>query len=288
MSEEIKRVPINHIIKQIMDEDPNRMKTYSIMMQCDGTVKECSLKTNEKSAMLAKGKAISYERGNMIAMVFARNEEQAVKLANERLIRVIKESLERYKTAHTTQSGIREEERECSTCMWDPSYLNSVTDLKCKNRSSFYGLKADNPDKPCRAMREGTALCGDLPGMAPEGKCYFDHQKDCNAWCKCWEGDKDNDKVRNIRDTQEDIKNCGLPKHKVVEEREDRYGKYIDEKNKQLDKEVEDIVKGSITKVIMASLASGVPCDPDTSSAIKYIESCLEKMNAHIRDEKNE
>jgi len=68
---------------------------------------------------------------------------------------------------------------------------NSAIDLQRKNRSSFYGLKADNPDKPCRAMREGTPLCGDLPGMAPVGKCYFDHQNDCNVQCPCWEGDID-------------------------------------------------------------------------------------------------
>ena len=86
---------------------------------------------------------------------------------------------------------------------------NSVIDLKRKNRSSFYGLKADNPDKPCRAMREGTPLCGDLPGMAPVGKCYFDHQKDCNAWCSNWEGDEDNEEVKNIRQIQNNIKNAG-------------------------------------------------------------------------------
>jgi hypothetical protein len=62
------------------------------------------------------------------------------------------------------------------------------------------------------------------------------------------------------------------------EEKEDTYGKYIDEKNKELDKEVEWIVEGAIAKVITASLASGVPCDPATSDGINYIESCLEKM----------
>jgi hypothetical protein len=68
------------------------------------------------------------------------------------------------------------------------------------------------------------------------------------------------------------------------EEKEDTYGKHIDEKNKQLDKEVEWIVEGAISKVIMASLASGVPCDPDTSDGINYIESCLDKMKKEMEE----
>jgi hypothetical protein len=34
--------------------------------------------------------------------------------------------------------------------------------------------------------------CGDLPGMAPEGKCYFDHHDDCNDKCEYWEGKNEN------------------------------------------------------------------------------------------------
>lgn len=81
-------------------------------------------------------------------------------------------------------------------------------------------LDAPKPfTKPCRAVREDKyPQCGDLPGMAPEGKCYFDHQKDCNAWCLCWEGDEDTEEVKNIREIQNNIKNCGLPKYKVVED----------------------------------------------------------------------
>jgi len=89
----------------------------------------------------------------------------------------------------------------------DPEGFADVIALQRENRSSFYGLHADNPDKPCRAMREGTPLCGDLPGMAPRGKCYFDHQKDCNAWCPCWEGDENREDARNIRKIQESIEN---------------------------------------------------------------------------------
>lgn len=51
-------------------------------------------------------------------------------------------------------------------------------------------------DKPCRAMRERIYVkenwCGDLPSMAPEGKCYFDHHDDCNDKCEYWEGKKEN------------------------------------------------------------------------------------------------
>ncbi len=123
---------------------------------------------------------------------------------------------------NNARRAIREDPEGFKNGFRDFDGTNSLEALKRENHYSFYGVKADNPDKPCRAMREGTPSCGDLPGMAPEGKCYFDHQKDCNAWCSAWEGDEDNDKVRNIRDTQEDIKNGGLPKHKVVEETQDK------------------------------------------------------------------
>lgn len=56
------------------------------------------------------------------------------------------------------------------------------------------------------------------------------------------------------------------------------YEGYIDWKNEQLDKEVMQIVEGAISKINMASLASGIPCDPDTSDGIRSIELCLEKM----------
>jgi len=52
----------------------------------------------------------------------------------------------------------------------------------------------NHPDKPCKIMRERLHLknnmCGDLPAGTPEGKCYFDHSRDCNAWCPYWEGIK--------------------------------------------------------------------------------------------------
>lgn len=68
----------------------------------------------------------------------------------------------------------------------------------------------------------------------------------------------------------------------LLEGDEDTYGKELDERNKQLDKEVEWIVEGAISKIIMASLASGIPCDPDTSDGIRSIESCLEKMKKEM------
>lgn len=46
-------------------------------------------------------------------------------------------------------------------------------------------------DKPCKAMREKLYLKGhwegDLPGLAPIGKCYFVHSKDCNEKCPYYE-----------------------------------------------------------------------------------------------------
>ena len=42
-------------------------------------------------------------------------------------------------------------------------------------------------DKPCRAMKEKIYLkenwSGDLPGLAPIGKCYFDYSKECTEEC---------------------------------------------------------------------------------------------------------
>lgn len=111
--------------------------------------------------------------------------------------------------------AIREDPEGFKNGFRDLDGTNSLEALKRKNHYRFYGLKADNPDKPCRAMREGTNLCGDLPGMAPEGKCYFDHQKDCNAWCTQWEGDEEDEEVKKIREIQDKIRNCGLPKYKV-------------------------------------------------------------------------
>lgn len=51
-----------------------------------------------------------------------------------------------------------------------------------------------------------------------------------------------------------------------------------DPRTEQLDKEIERIVEDAIFKVIDARLISMLPFDPDTPDAIKYIESCLEKM----------
>ena len=83
------------------------------------------------------------------------------------------------------------------------------------------GLIANHPDKPCRMMREQlhlkNNLCGDLPAFAPEGKCYIDYQKNCNAWCSFWEGNEDDEKVKNIREIQKNIANCSLPRYKIVE-----------------------------------------------------------------------
>ena len=87
----------------------------------------------------------------------------------------------------------------------------------------FHGLIANHPDKPCRMMRERlhlkNNLCGDLPAFAPKGKCYFDHQKDCNAWCSFWEGNEDDEGVKNIREIQKNIANCSLPRYKIVEDK---------------------------------------------------------------------
>lgn len=45
--------------------------------------------------------------------------------------------------------------------------------------------------KPCRAMHENIYLkenwAGDLPSLAPIGKCYFDHQKNCTSECNWYE-----------------------------------------------------------------------------------------------------
>ena len=73
----------------------------------------------------------------------------------------------------------------------------------------------------------------------------------------------------------------------AVEEEEDVYGKYIDKKNEQLDKDVEGIVEGAISKVITASHAAchaaGIPCDPNTYDGIRSIEFCLEKMKKEMK-----
>ena len=85
----------------------------------------------------------------------------------------------------------------------------------------MHGLIANHPDKPCRMMREKLHLKknmrGDLPSQAPKGKCYFDYQRECNAWCSFWGGNEDNKEVKNIRKIQNNIANCSLPNYKIVE-----------------------------------------------------------------------
>jgi hypothetical protein len=137
----------------------------------------------------------------------------------------------------------------------DRSCLDVIA-LQRKNHYSSYGLKADNPNKPCRAMRDGTDLCGDLPRMAPEGKCYFDHQKDCNAWCTQWEGDED-----------------------ISEDPRDWHANKIAEmKIRQLGIRTNKIVKDAITEVILAGIELCIVGDLSDMDAIKEIEACLEDI----------
>jgi hypothetical protein len=132
-------------------------------------------------------------------------------------------------------------------------------------------------------------FCLECGGFWIEGEDIKEDPREYVDW-KIRELDKKVQKI--VEKAISDVaKNCPITPWKlsestiiVGEEKEDTYGKYIDEKNKQLDKEVEGIVEGAISKVIMASLASGVPCDPDTSDGINYIESCLDKMKKEMEE----
>lgn len=182
--------------------------------------------------------------------------------------------------------AIRKNPEEFMECLkrWDyegdRSYINDVIALKRKNRSSFYGLKADHPDKPCRAMREGTPpLCGDLPGMAPEGKCYFDHQKDCNAWCSCWEGDEDNDGVRNIREIQKNIRNSGLPKYKC-EVKEEGDSPTADNEAEVIDKAITTIMGDVLDDVFM--VLREIQENPDIVDVIEAVQKYLKELKSYL------
>lgn len=266
IEDKIKRVEIDPFIKEILDEKPNRMKVYSITMEGDGAVIECSLKTSGDSAILAKGNFISFDRGIVTTMVFARTEEQAVELAYKRWTRALKDSLLRYKNVHATM-GYEEVFNDD----------NAPIPFLLKQWEQHMTPKGD---KPCRSVREGLYLkeniCGDMLGLAPEGKCYFDHQKDCNAWCTCWEGNEDDEEVKKIRATQDSIKNCGLPKYKVVEDWD--ADKIAEIKQEQLNVQTEKIVKEAIQKVILAGIELFIVGDLSDMNAIKEIEGCLKRL----------
>ena len=56
------------------------------------------------------------------------------------------------------------------------------------------------------------------------------------------------------------------------------YNWYFNWKTRRLDKEIMMLVEGTISKINMACLASGIPCDPEISDGIRSIEVCLDKM----------
>lgn len=74
----------------------------------------------------------------------------------------------------------------------DPEGFKEFLRTRDEGMGERGGLIANQPDKPCRMMREQLHLknnmAGDLPAYAPNGKCYFDHQKNCDSYCPYWEG----------------------------------------------------------------------------------------------------